>query len=685
MTVDNLEDVYELSPLQHGILFQALYAPGTDAYLIQFGCVLQGALDARAFERAWRRVVERHSILRSSFLWEELEKPVQLVDREVELPWREEDWRGLSAEEQRTRLDAYLAEDRARGFDLSRPPLTRLALFRTADDAWRFTWSVHHLLTDGWSTQLILREAFACCEAFARGEEPRLRPARPFGDYVAWLQEQDLEAAGRYWRETLRGFRAPTPLGVDRLPGGGGAGFGEERVRLSGEATVALQALAREHRLTLNTLVQGAWGLLLSRYSGEEDVLFGATVSGRPAELEGVEEMVGLFINTLPVRVRIDAEAPAAAWLRGVQEEQARAREHEHAPLVEVQRWSELPGGTPLFESLLIFENYPVDASARERGGRGFEIREPRSRERTEYPLSLVAVPGPKLQLRAAYDRGRFDPGAIPRLLEHLERILAGIAAGPERRVGEIQLVGPAERERLLREGNDTAAAFPRQRCLHELFAAQAARTPGAAAVVSGEERVTYRELDLRANRRAHHLRRRGVGPEVRVGVCLERSAEMVVAVLAVLKAGGAYLPLDPAYPPERLAYMLRDADAGAVIAGESAPPAVVEGAGAVVSPARDAARVAGEPDTAPESGAGPENLAYVIYTSGSTGRPKGVMVPHRGVVNLALAQVRAFRVDAESRVVQFASPSFDAAVSEIYTALLSGAALHLGTREALL
>ncbi|RMF32481.1 MAG: non-ribosomal peptide synthetase, partial [Chloroflexi bacterium] len=342
MSKRNIEAVYPLSPMQQGMLFHSLYAPESGVYVEQLSCTLRGDLDVPAFRRAWQRVVDRHAVLRTSFVWKQLDKTLQVVHRQVTIPLEQQDWRGLSPAQQQARLDAFLQQERRRGFDLSHPPLARLALMRTAEDAHIFVWSHHHILLDGWSLPLILGEVFALYEAFRQGRDLYLKPARPYRDYIAWLQRQDLAEAEAFWRETLAGFTAPTPLVVDRPVEAGEAhkeAYGVLESHLPATTTATLQALARQHRLTLSTVVQGAWALLLNRYSGEDDVVFGATVSGRPPDLPGVETMVGLFINTLPVRARIRPETPVVEWLRRLQAQLAAMRQYEYSPLVQVQEW----------------------------------------------------------------------------------------------------------------------------------------------------------------------------------------------------------------------------------------------------------------------------------------------------------------------------------------------------------
>jgi amino acid adenylation domain-containing protein/non-ribosomal peptide synthase protein (TIGR01720 family) len=677
-----VEDIYPLSPLQHGLLFHTLYAPDSGMYFTQLVSTIPGRLDLEAFKRAWQQVVERYAVLRTSFAWEGLPEPVQIVRRNVEVPWEEFDWRALPEAEREERLAAYVGENQRRGCDLTAAPLMRCTLVRTGEESQKFVWSFHHLLLDGWALAIVVGEVFAFYAAFREGRDARevqTRTSRPYRDFIAWLRGRKTSAEA-FWRETLKGFDAPTPLGPPRsaAPREEAADdYGNRRARLSAETTDALQAFAREHRLTLNTLVQGAWALLLGRYARTDDVVFGATVAGRPATLAGVEAMVGPFINTIPVRVRVEPDARVAAWLKAIQARQVEAREYEYTPLNEVQGWSDVPRGRQLFESVLVFENYPIDNSMKEAAGQGAGVMEVEAVEKMNYPLALVAMPSREFSLRLAYDGARFDEETVARMLGHLATLLEAIARDPEQRLRDLTFLTEGERRQLV-EWNDTAADYPRDLCVHQLFEAQAAATPDGTALVFGEESLTYAELNARANKLAHHLRSLGVGPEVLVGLCVERSIEMLVGLLGILKAGGAYVPLDPSYPVERLAFMLADAAVPVVVTQARLLEELPVGWAQVVCLDEEEEGIAARSDENVSSGVAPENAAYVIYTSGSTGRPKGVVVRHRGVSNLTEAQQRAFGVRPGTHVLQFASLSFDASIFEIVMAWRGGGALYL-------
>ncbi len=687
-TKRNIENAYLLSPMQQGMLFHSLYAPESGVYFEQLTATLAGDLRVEAFKRAWQQVADRHAILRTAFAWKRQEKPVQAVYKELTLPVEVIDWREFDPEEQERLLQERLAAERARGFDLSKAPLMRLLLIRTGEAEHRFVWSHHHILMDGWSLPIILKEVFTLYEAFAKGATVQLPPSRPYRDYIAWLQARDMAAAETYWRQALTGFTSPTQINVARTATSPESGSAELELRLPAGETQRVNALARSAGVTTSTVLQAAWSILLSRYSGDEDVMFGVTVSGRPESLPGAEAMVGLFINTLPMRAQVRPDAPLTEWLREFQTRAAEMRQYEYSPLVSVQAWSEVPRDKALFETIMVFENYPVDAALREQmlPGRSssLSIRDVRSFEQTNFPLTLVSGPGSELSLKISYARDRFDGSAIERMLGHLASLLLDMAARPQAALSELAMLDAEERRRIVEEWNATAQDFgAAESTLGEAFEAQVRATPNAPALMAEGETLTYAELNRRANALAQRLRAAGAGPEKLVGLHLERSPEMVVALLATLKAGAAYLPLDPDYPAERLVFMLADSGAAVLLTQShlvgqidaQVPSVLVVDTLALDGAAEDFV-----------SGATAENLAYVIYTSGSTGAPKGVMVEHRNVLNHARALSAELGIGPGDRILQFISLSFDAAGEEFYPALLSGATLVLpGRAQALI
>jgi amino acid adenylation domain-containing protein len=486
----------------------------------------------------------------------------------------------------------------------------------------------------------------------------------------------------------MKGFTGPTPLPADHLPSrqrDHAEHPHEQQLRLSAELTASLRRFARHEQITPNTLVQGAWSLLLSRYSGEEDVVFGTTLSGRSAPLPDIETMVGLFINTLPVRVRVTGDQTVSKWIRELHAQQVELQLYDYSPLVEIQGWGDVPRGLPMFESLLVFENLPSDSSLGQKTG-SLGIRPVRRLlQQTGYPLGLVVMPGHEWVLKLVYDSSRLEAATVSQMLRHLQAALVEMTAHPDQRLANISLMNQAERQQVLVEWNATTTERLPDACIHQLVEAQVERTPDAIALSFGDQSLSYREFNRRANQLAHHLRGLGVRPEVRVGLYLERSLEMVIGVVGVLKADGAYVPLDPATPPDRLAFMLQDAQVHVLLTQSNLRARLARQPMPILCLDSNWSGVANQPGHNPESGAAAGSLAYVIYTSGSTGQPKGVLIEHRGLSNVVCDQIRTLDMGPDERVLQFVSLNFDAAQAEIFRALVAGATLCLAPAESLL
>ncbi|MFD5186418.1 amino acid adenylation domain-containing protein, partial [Streptomyces sp. NPDC058372] len=689
----NVADICPLTPLQAGMLFHTLDGPGTGAYLEQFACVLDGVSDTGALARAWQRVVERSDALRSSVAWEAADQPVRIVHREVTLPLAVEDWRSRTEDERAAAVADALAEERRRGLDLASAPLSRVLLARLPGDRVQVVWTFHHLLLDGWSSAALLTDVIAEYAALTTGGPGA--PARgPFRDYLGWLAGRDHAEGRAYWRERLAGFTEPVALPTDRPapPTHRGRSTARVEVPLTPAAATRATAFARRHRVTPNALVQGAWSLLLAHHGGGRDVVFGATVSGRPAELPGAEEILGLFINTLPVRVDTDPALRIGDWLTAIQRHASDAGPHEYVALRDIT--TELPSGTPLFDTLLVFENYPVDADGAAR--HGVALRDVQAVEATNYPLTLIAGAaagggtsagdgqGSGLSMTLAYDPALFDAATADRLAADLARLIEEVCADPDRTLGAVPAVSAAEAGEARRRGTGPAAVPPV--ALGTWFARRAAAHPDALAVSAGGTQLSYAEVDADADRLARLLLGRGVGAETRVAVLLPKSAAWATAVLAVVRAGGVHVPVDPAWPAERLAYVL--ADCGAALLLTDAAHAGAHRADGPPLLVLDDPAVRGElahlPPGPPEVAVPASSAAYVIYTSGSTGRPKGVVVPHTGLTSLArsLTGAGGASADASARILQLASPGFDASVLELLLAFGSGGTLVLPSQE---
>ncbi|MER7759883.1 amino acid adenylation domain-containing protein [Streptomyces sp. NPDC097619] len=690
----HLVDVLPLSPLQEGMFFHAAYdAEGLDAYTGQIVLTLSGPLDAARLRASCAALLDRHAGLRAAFTDQGTGRPVQVVSGRVAPPWREADLSGLDASEREAAWLDLLADDRARRFDLAAPPLVRFALVRTGEAEHRLVVTNHHIVWDGWSSAVILRDLLT---GYRDGTtDPAAAPVpRAF---LGWLAGQDPRAAADAWETALAGLAEPTLLGaadphrMAELPR-------RTTLELSEELTARVAAAARTAGITLNSVVQGLWAVLLGRLTGKEDVVFGGTVSGRTAAFDGVEELVGLLINTLPVRFRPRPDEGLAEALVRFQSEQALLLDHQHAPLARIQGAAGL--GT-LFDTAVVVENYPLDLDGMRDLAGEVRLTGVDACDATHYTANLVVVPGERLRLHLDHRPDALDARAALSVVEGLERLLTSFADAPERPAGAVDLLS-AEQHRLLTAWNSTGVPVP-ETTLTALFAAQVARTPEAPATVYGAERLDYAGLDARAEALARVLRARGARPETVVAVALHRSTEMVVALLAVLKAGAAYLPVDPSLPAERVAYLLEDARPVLLVATDEVaaglpdradgPPRVrPDGTTAKTGPvgdrvdappatdgpagARETAGVHGVVATHEVDGPLPSHPAYVIYTSGSTGRPKAVVVEHRAIVNRLLWMQDRYRLTAEDRVLQKTPFGFDVSVWEFFWPLLTGAAI---------
>ncbi|WP_431081179.1 non-ribosomal peptide synthase/polyketide synthase [Pseudomonas thivervalensis] len=704
-----IDDLYPLSPMQQGMLFHSLLGQGSGDYINQMRLDVEG-VDPQRFRAAWQAVVDAHDILRTGFFWQgDLQQPVQIVQRQVEVPFRVLDWNG------RTEIDGALQtladEERARGVDLTQAPLMRLVLVRTAADRHHLIYTNHHILMDGWSSAQLLGEVLQ----HYRGDSVA-RPAGRYRDYIAWLQRQDASLGEGFWTQQLRTLDEPVRLAqVFARPAQDVSAnqYGHHRVQLDAMQTQRLAEFARESKVTVNTLVQAAWLLLLQRYTGKASVAFGATVAGRPADLVGVEGQIGLFINTLPVIASPRPEQALGDWLHSVQAQNLALREFEHTALFDIQRWAGL-GGEALFDNILVFENYPISEALEHGAPEGLRFGAVDNLEQTNYPLTLLVSLGAELAVQFSYQCASFAEASVEQIGVHLQRLLVQMTAAGQRPLGELSLLDDGETHQHVRGWNATAADYSDERCVHRLFEAQARQTPNATALVFAEQALSYAELNVRANRLAHRLIEQGVGPDQLVGVALERGVEMVVALLAVLKAGGAYVPLDPAFPQDRLAYMIEDSGIELLLTQRSLLNQFAAFCGS--EPARDggssvngdggsadaiASRLAptgvcvttlvldqeggwldGYTCEAPATRLDAEHLAYAIYTSGSTGKPKGVMVRHGALVNFVTSMTREPGIAASDRVLSLTTFSFDIFGLELYGALLSGACVVLVDKQ---
>ncbi|MEV6598120.1 amino acid adenylation domain-containing protein [Actinoplanes sp. NPDC051346] len=663
-----------LSPLQQGLLFHAQrVGEAADVYVLQFVADFVGAVDRDKLRGSLAELLDRHANLRACFRTARSGDPVQVVPAQVRVPWVDADLSDLTDEIQAAELARLTDADRTAGFDMTRPPLLRATLIRTGDARYRFLLTVHHILVDGWSMPILLTELFS---GYAGGDRPG--PVETtYRDYLGWLGRQDPDLAARAWRESLAGVDEPTrvvtadlaPVTVPLV----------ERASLSAENTQNLLAFARGRQVTLNNLVQLAWAIVLGQLSGQTDVVFGAIDAGRPAELPGIERTIGMFANTVPVRVRLDPALTVVQALTEIQREQSATLAHRHLGLAEVQR---AVGVTGLFDTVLAFQNYPLDATAVDRSLPGLTLRRMEVRNATEYPLQLTVVPGRELELEVRYRPDALDADAARRVLELTGRLLGALPAAADRPLAALDLLLPGEFDAVVVEANATEVAWPKE-LLPRLLTVAALGRPDDVALICDDAVLTGRELHARVNRFSHLLRGYGAGPESMVAIALPRRSELIIAAMAVLKAGAAFVALDPGHPAERLNVMFEDADISVLVTtGDvSARLPTTEAPRILVDTPECAQALETMPATEPELPPDPyaaDRPAYVIFTSGSTGRPKGVVVTYGAVTNFVLDIRRRLDVTPEDRMFSVTTFGFDIALMEIFVPLIAGATLVL-------
>ncbi len=697
MSIENIEQMYIVSPLQETIILGIISSTdtkGNDYSYSQFHCQLHSLLnssvnldtfDIATFEKAWQELVNNNSILRTYFVWQRTSKFLQVVNKQQEFSLIKHDWRHLSLEQQRSQLKALLETDKLQDFDPSKAPLFRVTLCRTAENEYELICTYSHLVLDENSFNLLFKQVFECYEEFSQGRDWHSEKSRPFQNYITWLKQQNMSKAEEFWRRMLEDLTLPTSLLTKQtFTKSDKTDYAQKQLQLSQTVTAALESLANQYQLSPNTFLLGVWAILLSRYSGEEDVVFGVTVAGRPQALQENESILGLFTNTLPLRVRVPPNAMLLPWLNQLHNQQNSLRQYDYNSPLQILQWCDIPNDIPLFDSSIVLDYNSQEIYNYNKISNSININNAQHWKHLDCPITIKGEWDKKLTLQINYNRYYFEDETVIRMLEHLQVLLSSIIAQPEQPLSTLPILTEVSLRQLLVEWNNTNTEYSKSKCIHQLFETQVEQQPNAIALIFENKQLTYKQLNQKANQLAHYLQALGVGSEVLVGICMERSFEMVVALLAILKAGGAYVPLDPTYPIERLSLILEDAQPFVLLTQEHLLEQLPSYWAQVVCLDSQAEEIAQESQENPSSKVKPKNLAYVIYTSGSTGTPKGVLVEHQGACNLAETQVRIFNVQPNSRVLQFASLSFDASVWEIVMGLCSGASLCLGTQESL-
>lgn len=684
-TFAQIEDMYRQTPVQEGMLFHTLNEPNSGVYVEQYCCTIKGDFDHNEFKKAWDKVAERHPILRTGFFWEDLSHGIQVVHKKAKLVWAEEDLRKLSDSQQRQRLETFLSKDRQKGFIIDQPSLLRFQLFPISSDQCWFVWSFHHMILDGWSTALILKEVSSYYEAVRNQKELNLQRPRPYREFIRWLQKyQVLKTAETFWKGYLKDCGQPTRLqsliGSKKDTKNFRDGYFRHQFKISESTSIELQSLANRERLTFANLIQGCWALLLNRYSHEEEVLFGITVSGRPGTLDGVQDMVGLFINTIPIRVRLSSTNSLIPWLKTVQKNQLETLEHCHTPLTMIQSWSDLPRAQEMFESIVVFENYPtpVDGSS---ANLGISIEEIDYHEQSNFPLALLVSPNTQLEFELIAKSEIFPSESIIRLSNHFHHLLGEIATNPDRPLDEFDLLPLQEKKKIMEEWNHSQSSIGPDLSWLQQFEKQVEQNPNHTAAHFRDKHLSYNELNQRANQLANLLVESGIGPNNLVGVCMSRSIDLITVLLGVLKSGGAYVPLAPSPPLDRITYMVEDADIELVITEGVDSEVLRQIPAKIIDLDSDQGRIKSQSQSNVSRKPEKDHLAYVMYTSGSSGKPKGVRITHANLIHSTDARIQYYPSPPTSFLL-LSSYSFDSSVAGIFWPLLQSGAISIPDDE---
>ncbi|MDE9528727.1 non-ribosomal peptide synthetase [Xenorhabdus bovienii] len=683
LEVDEQPDVMQLTPVQHGMLLHCLANPSSGVYLNQLSVDLCGQLDFVRFKQAWQRVVTHYAALRVGFRWQDRSEPVQFITPESHFAVIELDWRSETAEQREYALTQLLRNDRQRGFDLCAPPLMRLHIIRLDDELHKMIWTFHHLLLDGWSVALVFKALYDSYNQLVAGETHVLPAVPSFQSQLSWVLNQSAQDNAEFWQQTLKDAFVMPLLSGDNGPKQDNGSKqkdnteiklpGEQSHILSSEQRLALERFCREQRLTINSVIAGVWGLLIARDTGEKQALFGVTLSGRTVDMPQMEHCVGMFINTVPLLVKTDLPMSVKVWLSGVQRQQIALQSVQFSPLSDVIRWSGLPRGEQPYQSVILFENYPLDSSLQQVTG-ALRFENANTLQQSNYPLMLVVIPTDPFVIQLNYETERFKASYIRLLLERFLILLNSVINNVDQPLSAVCEWTEWDKKIYQQINHDTLPFDFEAECLQDRFARQAAVTPDRVAVHAGGEQLTYAELNRKSNQFSHYLQQAGIGPEIIVGLCVTRSLDMYVGLLAILKAGGAYLPLDPNLPASRIKSIVSSAGIQLILAHTATQSSVADvGGEEVLLLDKPNVAVVACPENNPTHGGHAENLAYVMFTSGSTGTPKGVMGTHRSTQNCLEWMWRDAPFLPDEVCCQKTAYNFGDSIQEIFGPLLQG------------
>ncbi|WP_144610427.1 non-ribosomal peptide synthetase [Bacillus altitudinis] len=676
---DQVQDMYYLSPMQEGMLFHTLHHQEKGFYVEQMDMNVKGTLRSDLLEKSMNIIVERYDIFRTVFLHEKVKRPVQVVLKNRPFQLDVVDIQDLSESEQLERIDRLKQKDQLRGFDLSKDLLMRASVFQTGPSSYRWIWSYHHILLDGWCFGLVVQELFAIYHALLHDIPYRLEPVKPYKEYIHWLEKQDKQASLEYWTQSLAGFEGQSTFKEQRKQTNEHE-LGEIEWAMSKEETAALSELALQQNATLSSALQSAWSILLSRYQRSNDVLFGTVVSGRPSDLAGVDRMVGLFINVIPRRIQLTDQMTFRSLLSETQQQSLAAEPHQYIPIYDIQAKA---GQQQLIDHIVVFENVPAAKKDEQESLLGFTVEDMNVYEKSNYDLNLLASPGEQLQLKLAFNQRAFDPAFVRKLKDQLTLLIKGAIKHPDQSVHTLTLVTKQEKQRMLEEWNAPELEHD-QLYLTKWFEHNVRKQPNAVALSAGDHTMTYAELNEQANRLARHLQKNGVGHQTVTAILAERTPELIVSLLAVLKAGATYVSIDPDYPESRIQYMLRDSGATHLLTHSSfiSQTRSLAFDGTYLF-ADDQEILLMSSENLPLE-AGLDDTAYIMYTSGTTGQPKGIMTTHSNIARV-VKNTNYLTILETDTLLSLSNSVFDGFTFDVYGALLNGAKLVLPQKETIL
>ncbi|MEC3812526.1 non-ribosomal peptide synthetase [Bacillus altitudinis] len=676
---DQVQDMYYLSPMQEGMLFHTLHHQEKGFYVEQMDMNVKGTLRSDLLEKSMNIIVERYDIFRTVFLHEKVKRPVQVVLKNRPFQLDIVDIQDLSESEQLERIDRFKQKDQLRGFDLSKDLLMRASVFQTGPSSYRWIWSYHHILLDGWCFGLVVQELFAIYHALLHDIPYRLEPVKPYKEYIQWLEKQDKQASLEYWTQSLAGFEGQSTFKEQRKQTNEHE-LGEIEWAMSKEETAALSELALQQNATLSSALQSVWSILLSRYQRSNDVLFGTVVSGRPADLAGVDRMVGLFINVIPRRIQLTDQMTFRSLLSETQQQSLAAEPHQYIPIYDIQAKA---GQQQLIDHIVVFENVPAAKKDEQESLLGFTVEDMNVYEKSNYDLNLLASPGEQLQLKLAFNQRAFDPAFVHKLKDQLTLLIRGTIKHPDQSVHTLTLVTKQEKQRMLEDWNAPELEHD-QLYLTKWFEHNVRKQPNAVALSAGDHTMTYAELNEQANRLARHLQKNGVYHQTVTAILAERTPELIVSLLAVLKAGATYVPIDPDYPESRIQYMLKDSGATHLLTHSSfiSQTRSLAFDGTYLF-ADDQEILLMSSENLPLE-AGLDDTAYIMYTSGTTGQPKGIMTTHSNIARV-VKNTNYLTILETDTLLSLSNSVFDGFTFDVYGALLNGAKLVLPQKETIL